>query len=211
MGEVGDELNDPFLENLNKEIAELRERRITHNLNKQRMLDDDDLEDDFEAVFFTETILGELGSSSGSHKNSAVQLDLTDEEDNKVDDDKLTYLSADSGASDRENKRVVPQPTAGESENTATTNEEEKSSSPSGEESKETIVPVPEEAKSAGLLDKEECFPGAQTEEEKQPFKNDVLNKISKAILETRLEAEISNLFSNISVKAKSIKETLKK
>ena len=38
-----------------------------------------------------------------------------------------------------------------------------------------------------------------------------MLNKISKAILETRLEAEISNLFSNISVKAKSIKETLKK
>ena len=37
-GSVGvgfvDEFMDPILENLNKEIAELRERRITHNLNK---------------------------------------------------------------------------------------------------------------------------------------------------------------------------------
>ena len=64
-----DEFMDPILENLNKEIAELRERRITHNLNKQRLLDDDELDDDFEAAFFTEQILGELGSSSSSHKN----------------------------------------------------------------------------------------------------------------------------------------------
>jgi hypothetical protein len=67
---VEDDFMDPILDNLNKEIAELRERRITHNLNKQRFLEDDeDLDDDFEAAFFTETILGELGSSSSSHKN----------------------------------------------------------------------------------------------------------------------------------------------
>ena len=37
-GSVGiglvDEFMDPILDNLNKEIAELRERRLTHNLNK---------------------------------------------------------------------------------------------------------------------------------------------------------------------------------
>ena len=38
-----------------------------------------------------------------------------------------------------------------------------------------------------------------------------MIEKLGKAILEQRLESEISNLFSNISVKAKSIKETLKK
>ena len=93
---------DPILDNLNKEIAELRERRITHNLNKQRFLEDDeDLDDDFEAAFFTETILGELGSSSSSHKNRPqIDIDDDEDEDQKQDDDELTYLSADSGASD---------------------------------------------------------------------------------------------------------------
>lgn len=63
---------DPVLDNLNKEIAELRERRLTHNMYKNaRMID----EDDFEGVndlddLFTETILGELGSSSSSHKQA---------------------------------------------------------------------------------------------------------------------------------------------
>ena len=40
---------------------------------------------------------------------------------------------------------------------------------------------------------------------------NDLTSKLGRAILESRLESEISNLFSNISVKARSIKETLKK
>ena len=40
---------------------------------------------------------------------------------------------------------------------------------------------------------------------------NEMMQKLGRAILETRLETEISNLFSNISVKARSIKETLKK
>ena len=99
-----DDFMDPILENLNKEIAELRERRITHNLNKQRFLDEEEFDDDFEAAFFTETILGELGSSSSSHKNR-IQMNLDDEDEevkggDDEDDDQLTYLSADSGASD---------------------------------------------------------------------------------------------------------------
>ena len=102
VGSVGaameDDFMDPILDNLNKEIAELRERRITHNLNKARLLDDDDFDEDFESAFFTEQILGELGSSSSSHKNQRIEID--DDEEQKGEDDQLTYLSADSGASD---------------------------------------------------------------------------------------------------------------
>ena len=70
MGPNLDDVNfiDPILDDLNKEIAELREKRITHNLNKQRILDDDEFDEEFADAFFTETILGELGSSSSSLK-----------------------------------------------------------------------------------------------------------------------------------------------
>lgn len=60
------------------------------------MDEDDPFDEDFEAAFFTDTILGELGSSSSSHKNG-IRLD----EDEDGNDDK-TFLSADSGASDRD-------------------------------------------------------------------------------------------------------------
>lgn len=58
---------------------------MSHDFYK-RAEDDDD--DDFETAIFADTFLGELGSSSGSHKG--------DLEDNNDD-----VLDGDSGASDR--------------------------------------------------------------------------------------------------------------
>ena len=79
--------DDDLLRNLTKEIEELRAKRLSHDLYKKNTLEDDD-SDDFETAIFAETLLGELGSSSGSHK---------DAEEN--DDQEI--LDGDSGASDR--------------------------------------------------------------------------------------------------------------
>lgn len=54
------------------------------------MLFDDHLIDDIEAKLFTETLLGELGSSHKEHDSG---------------DDDLNFLDADSGASDRGGKK----------------------------------------------------------------------------------------------------------
>ena len=62
--------------------------------------------------------------------------------------------------------------------------------------------PTPEELKD------EERYPGTDSSNDSSDA---IMTKLGKAILETRLESEISNLFSNISVKARSIKETLQK
>lgn len=52
---------------MTKEIEELRAKRLSYDLYKRSTLEDDD-DDDFETAIFAETLLGELGSSSGSHK-----------------------------------------------------------------------------------------------------------------------------------------------
>ena len=58
----------------------------------------------------------------------------------------------------------------------------------------------------------EERYPGSDQSDSSPDSKgSDLMNKLGKAILETRLEAEISNLFSNINVTARTIKEKLKK
>ena len=59
---LNDEQNASYLEDLNKEIRELREKRMQHNTFNQRINDEDD-DDDFETAIFAETLLGELGSS----------------------------------------------------------------------------------------------------------------------------------------------------
>ena len=60
---------------------------MSHDLYKKNQLDDDD-SDEFETAIFADTLLGELGSSSGSHKG-----------DPEADDDQA-ILDGDSGASD---------------------------------------------------------------------------------------------------------------
>lgn len=74
---------------MTKEIEELRAKRLSHDLYKKNNLDDDD-SDDFDGDIFAETLLGELGSSSGSHKGDPDALD----------DDDQAILDGDSGASD---------------------------------------------------------------------------------------------------------------
>lgn len=54
-------------------------------------------------MLFTETLLGELGSSSGSMKNG-VRAEDPDEDDEEV----KTFLSADSGASEPEQAWAAP-------------------------------------------------------------------------------------------------------
>ena len=50
---------------------------------------EEDEDDDFETAIFAETLLGELGSSSASHKDA-------------FEDEPGDFLEADSGASDRQ-------------------------------------------------------------------------------------------------------------
>ena len=83
-----DEEEDELISNLTKEIEELRAKRLSHDLYKKNNLDDDD-SDDFDGDIFAETLLGELGSSSGSHKGDIDALD-----------DDQAILDGDSGASD---------------------------------------------------------------------------------------------------------------
>ena len=78
--------DDELLKNLTREIEELRAKRLSHEIHKNAAEDDED--DDFETAIFAETLLGELGSSSGSHKDAE-----------EVDDDEA-ILEGDSGASD---------------------------------------------------------------------------------------------------------------
>ena len=76
---------------MQKEIEELRAKRLNHDFFKKNTIDDDE-DDNFESAFFAETLLGELGSSSGSHKGDAVVEDPDDDQD---------VLEGDSGASDQ--------------------------------------------------------------------------------------------------------------
>lgn len=80
-----------MIQNLTREIEELRAKRLSHDFYKR--VDDDD-DDDFETAIFADTLLGELGSSSGSHKG-----DLDDSHQDEV-------LDGDSGASDRQSNPV---------------------------------------------------------------------------------------------------------
>ena len=86
-----DEEDDELIKNLQKEIEELRAKRLNHDFFKKNTIDDDE-DDNFESAFFAETLLGELGSSSGSHKGDAVVEDPDDDQD---------VLEGDSGASDQ--------------------------------------------------------------------------------------------------------------
>lgn len=81
--------------NLTKEIEELRAKRLSHNLYKQSTLEDDD-DDDFETAIFAETLLGELGSSSGSHKDAFEEVDDHEEE---------AVLDGDSGSASARGSR----------------------------------------------------------------------------------------------------------
>ena len=54
--------NDSYLDDINKEIRELREKRLQHNTFTSKIHSDDE-DDDFETAMFAETLLGELGSS----------------------------------------------------------------------------------------------------------------------------------------------------
>jgi hypothetical protein len=122
------------------------------------MMDEDDFDDDFEAAFFTETILGELGSSSGSHK----QAPAIDDDDDALEDDK-TFISADSGASDRETPwqhvpapesapQVIETPSEDPSEEPTTNQPEETKEQPESrpeEEEEEKYPGLPDESKSS--------------------------------------------------------------
>lgn len=81
-----------MLLNLTKEIEELRAKRLSHDLYKRSTLEDDD-DDDFETAIFAETLLGELGSSSGSHKDAFE------------DDDHEAVLDGDSGSASARGSR----------------------------------------------------------------------------------------------------------
>lgn len=96
----GEEEDDDLIKNLQKEIEELREKRLNHDFFQKISLEDDD-EDNFETEFFAETFLGELGSSSGSLEKAFKVID--DREDD--------VLEGDSGASDQAmSARVYPKP-----------------------------------------------------------------------------------------------------
>ena len=82
--------------NLTKEIEELRAKRLSHDLYKKNSIEDDD-EDEFETAIFADTLLGELGSSQGSHRDPISELDNDNDEP----------LEADSGASDRQSSQPV--------------------------------------------------------------------------------------------------------
>lgn len=82
---IDDEEDDEMIQNLTREIEELRAKRMSHDFYK-RAEDDDD--DDFETAIFADTFLGELGSLDGSHKGNL--------------DDNHDVLDGDSGASDRQ-------------------------------------------------------------------------------------------------------------
>ena len=58
-----DEHNASYLEDINKEIRELREKRMQHNTFNNQRISSDDEDDEFETAIFAETLLGELGSS----------------------------------------------------------------------------------------------------------------------------------------------------
>ena len=77
------------MQSLTKEIEELRAKRFSRDMYKKTTIEDDD-DDEFETAIFAETLLGELGSSSGSHKDAYED-----------DDDNQAVLDGDSGASDR--------------------------------------------------------------------------------------------------------------
>ena len=81
-----------MLLNLTKEIEELRAKRLSHDLYKRSTLEDDD-DDDFETAIFAETLLGELGSSSGSHKDAFEE------------DDHEAVLDGDSGSASARGSR----------------------------------------------------------------------------------------------------------
>jgi len=84
---IDDDEDDDLIKSLTKEIEELRAKRLSHDLYKKATVEDTD-EEDFETAIFAETLLGELGSSSGSHKDP-FEVDNHD------------VLDGDSGASDR--------------------------------------------------------------------------------------------------------------
>ena len=86
---IDDDEDDGFLQNLTKEIEELRAKRLSHDLYKKNSIEDDD-DEDFETAFLADTLLGELGSSQGSHRDPIAE--------NENDNDEP--LEGDSGASD---------------------------------------------------------------------------------------------------------------
>lgn len=83
---LADDEDDELIRSLTREIEELRAKRLSHGFYKKNDVDEEE-EDNFETAFFAETLLGELGSSSGSHKDA-------------FEDDDLDVLEGDSGASD---------------------------------------------------------------------------------------------------------------
>ena len=176
---ASEQQNDAYLEDINKEIRELRERRLQHNSFNAKIQSDDE-DDDFETAIFAETLLGELGSSSNSIRNTQEELEGTNEE--------LTFLSADSGASDTEGK----QPKIKRIEAAAP------------EETKGEAV-MPEETKRSPSIT--DCLAGNQEVQEPDlsPF------PLSQSTLPPLLESEIQKLLGNIKVRTSSIKETLKK
>ena len=88
-----------MIKNLTKEIEELRAKRLSHDLYKRGTLEDDD-EDDFETAIFAETLLGELGSSSGSHKGEVAALaeDFHENEEEEANEEAMDVVDADSGS-----------------------------------------------------------------------------------------------------------------
>ena len=60
---------------------------------KKTVSAEDDEDEDFETAIFAEQLLGELGSSSGSHKDA-------------YEDDDHAILDGDSGASDRGSRQA---------------------------------------------------------------------------------------------------------
>ena len=95
-----------MIKNLTKEIEELRAKRLSHDLYKRGTLEDDD-EDDFETAIFAETLLGELGSSSGSHKGEAATANGALDDFN-ADEANEDVVDADSGSASARCSRQHP-------------------------------------------------------------------------------------------------------
>lgn len=185
---------------MTKEIEELRAKRLSHDLYKKTSIDQDfDDDDDFGTAIFAETLLGELGSSSGSHKDEFED-----------DDGDAAILDGDSGASDRGSRTQKQQPDA--TQTTEAADDGAVGALPSTEELK-TIEAGSLQSGIEELKDEGNQLPivdmpvGSDSNIESM--------KLNRAQLETKLvnqlESEISNLLGSIKVQASSIKETLKK
>ena len=91
---------DPILADLNREIQELRQKRLNHTLMKSSLLqdgeDDSDKEDNFEAVLLAETLISELDSPSAPAEADIAEKETEDQsKSQEIQDEMLTEKNND--------------------------------------------------------------------------------------------------------------------